>query len=221
MSSLDEIGLTWHPAEVIISTFNPDGLPHAAVVGVRKVGELEVGVKVFTDTHTFRNLEKWKGATINLTEDAKLLVRIALKKLLGFSENQLKFARSKMVNAPRVIGLPAYADLEVKEITKEKLSDELGESEIAYITLTVKKIEVAKPFVRPFKRSDFFLIESAVLATKVMKAIEGGKTEEAKRRLGKIEEYKRLCDHIAPSSEESAIIAEIAESLKAMMNQVT
>jgi len=215
MSSLTEVGLTGEsPAEVILTTFSPSGRPHASVMGVRARGKSEVTLKVFTDTETFQNLRRSKAAVINIVRNAKLLSSIALKDLLGFDEGTLKFKKSDRVNAPRLEGAEAWVEVEVKGMRKKKISDEVGSSEVANVIMGVKNVEILNPSVHPFRRSELFAIEAAVLATRIEEALKKGRRETAERLFLELEEYGKKCQRIAPRTGELNMIMKIIDLLK-------
>lgn len=220
MSLLAEIGLTeGSPAEIVLTTFSFNGRPHTSAMGVRARGKSKVVLAVFTNTKTFKNLLRSKAAVINIVKDVEFLVSLALKDLLGFNENTLKFKKSEHVNAPKLEEANAYVEIETEKVEKAKISDEVGSSEVAYITARIKNIEVLNPSVHPFKRSEFFMIESAVLATRIKEALKNDRKEAAERLFLELNKYKDKCRRIAPNSRELNLITRIINSLKSEMGQ--
>lgn len=215
MVSLGEIGLSEKsPAEIVLTTFYPDGRPHASTVGARASGNSKVLLRIFTATDSFQNIVRTRAAVINIVRDVELLANLALKDLLNFDESRLSFKSSKCVNAPRIEEADAWVQIEVREIRKDQISDELGPSEVAHLTADVKEIEVGNPCIHPFRRSESFVIESAVLATKITEALKRGKEKIAKKMFRKLAEYQKECELIAPNSNDSRLIAKIMDSLK-------
>jgi hypothetical protein len=220
MSLLAEIGLTeGSPAEIVLTTFSFNGRPHASAMGVRARGKSKVVLAVFTNTKTFKNFLRSKVAVINIVKDVEFLVSLALKDLLGFNENTLKFKKSEHVNAPKLEEADAYVEIETEKVEKAKISDEVGSSEVAYITARIKNIEVLNPSVHPFKRSEFFMIESAVLATRIREALKNDRKEAAERLFLELNKYGDKCRRIAPNSRELNLITRIINSLKREMGQ--
>lgn len=220
MSLPKEVGLTeGSPAEVVLTTFSSNGRPHASAMGVKTRGKSKVALTVFTNTKTFQNLLRSKAAVINIVKDAEFLVSLALKDLLGFNENTLKFKKSEHVNAPKLEEADAYVEIETEKVEKAKISDEVGSSEVAYITTRIKNIEVLNPSVHPFKRSELFMIESAVLATRIGEALKNDRKEAAERLFLELSKYEDKCRRIAPHSRELNLITRIINSLKSEMRQ--
>lgn len=209
---LARVGLTLgSPAEVVVTTFSSRRKPHAAVMGVRRLGG-KVGLRVFTDTRTFKNLLGSKAAVINVVGDAELLARIALGGILG--RPRLKFTHSRRVEAPRLKGAEAYVEVEVERIELEKVLDEVGSSEVAQVLAQVKHVEVVEPRPKPFKRPEFFLVEAAILATRIKKALENHRLTAAKKLLKELEGYASKCRRVAPDSKELKLLTRVEDLLK-------
>ncbi len=215
MSSLAEIGLSEQsPAEIVLTTFSPDKRPHASVFGIRTIGKSKVLLRIFTNTRTFQNLLHSRAAVINIVKDVGLLASIALKEFPRFSKIALKFEKSRHVNAPRLAKSDAHVEIKVEEVERAKISDEIGSSEVAHITAKVKNIEVINPSIYPFKRSEFFVIESAILATRVKEALKNGRYKIAKKKFLELSEYVKKCRRIAPHSMELNLMIKIKNLFK-------
>lgn len=215
MVTLAELGLSAEsPAEIVLTTLSPTGEPHASTIGAKADGESRIKLKVFTDTKTFENIAHRGAAVINITRDAGLLAGLALKEILGFEQESLRFEKSKHVDAPRLLGADAFIEFEVEEMERASVSDEIGISEVAYITGRVKGIEAKRRPARPFKRADFFVIEAAIAATRAIEALKRGRREVAGKFLGELEGYLGACERVAPGSREAGLIAKIADSLR-------
>lgn len=213
--SLAEIGLSEQsPAEIVLTTFSPDKKPHASVVGIRTIGKSKVLLRIFTNTRTFRNLLQSRAAVINIVRDVNLLASLALNGSLRFGKITLKFEKLGHVNAPRLAKTDARVDVEVEKVGRAKIADEIGSSEVAHITARVKNIEVINPSIRPFKRSEFFVIESAILATRIKEALKNGRDEVAKKKFLELSEYVEKCRRIAPHSGELNLMKKIKDLFK-------
>lgn len=215
MASLAEIGLSGQsPAEIVLTTFSPDKRTHASVVGIRAIGKSKVLLRIFTNTRTFRNILQSRAAVINIVKDVNLLASLALKRFPRFGDFKLKFKKSGHVNAPRLAKTDARVEVEVEKVERTKISDEIGSSEVAYITARVKNIEVINPSIHPFKRSEFFVIESAILATRIKEALKNGRDEVAKKKFLELGEYVEKCRRIAPHSGELNLMIRIKDLFK-------
>ncbi len=210
MSSLAETGLSEQsPAEIILTTFSPDKRPHASVVGIKTINQSKLFLRIFTNTRTFQNLLHSKAAVINIVRDVELLVSLALKEFTSFGKIAIEFEKSRNVNAPKLAKSDAHVEIEVEKVERAKISDEIGSSEVAHITARVKNIELITPSIYPFKRSEFFVTESAILATRVKEALKNGKYDVAKKKFLEISEYLEKCRRIAPHSVELNLMIKI------------
>ena len=215
MISLKKLGFGEEsPSEVVMTTFNPDGSFHASVIGVRAHGASEVSLKVFTDTVTFYNLSSSHAAVINITNDVELLANLALRGLLNFDDSTLRFKSSKCVNAPRLENADAFVEIEVESLRKTKIRDKIGESEAAYFIARVKCIDLQKSDAFAIRRSESLAIESAVLATRILVAMEKGKEKAAKDLFLEIVGCKKKCDLSGSHKNDLRLITRIVESLK-------
>jgi len=210
MASLRELGLRDSPGEVILSTLNPDSSPHAAAVGVRARGEGEVEMLLFHPSVSLSNLRREGEGVLNVTDDASLLVRVGLKNLLP--PPKLEFLPSKAVRTPKISGMRGYAYLRVKRVEEREVEDELGTSTAHLFLCKAVEVEVNSPGVKPFLRSEFFLLEAAVKASRILVARERGLKV---RRM--MEELRRLveeCLRLSPSSREAETARELLEAVE-------
>jgi len=214
MASLRELGLREAPAEVLLSTLNPDSSPHAAVVGARARGE-EVEMRFFSPSSSLSNLRREGEGVLNVTDDVDLLVRVGLRRLLP--PPPLQFLPSPGLRTPRIGGMRGYAYLRLKEVQEEVVEDELGTSPVFRLLCEPVRVEVVSPCVRPFLRSEFFLLEAAVLASRVMVARERGLKV---RRM--MEEIRRLvgeCVRLSPCSREAETAEELLRALERRLGE--
>ncbi len=210
MNLLKDIGLEENtPAETILATFTQEQKPHIATIGARKIGENKIGLKLFTDTKTYENISHMKAGTINIVSDAKFLIQQGLPDLIPLEKNY-ELKKSEHVEAPYINEADAIIEFIVEEMQEKTITDEIGTSEFAKVTGSVKNI-VKKDNIspRPFKRPDLYLIEVAVLATKAIEAKKKGKNKSLENYIDEISYYEEKCKNIAPKSEESKIISKI------------
>lgn len=207
---MEEIGLSGKsPAEIVLTTFSPDKRPHASVAGITTMEGSKVLLRIFTDTKTFRNILRHRAAVINIVKDVNLLASIALREFPLFGKISLKFETSGRVNAPILAKTDVYVETEVARVKREKISDEIGTSEVAYIVAKVKNIKVTNPSPHLFKRPEFFVVESAILATRIKEALKRGRGEVARKKFLELSEYVEKCRRIAPRSKELNLMIKI------------
>lgn len=214
MNSLKNIGLDKNlPTETILSTFSEEGEPHMAAIGVRRIGENKIKLKLFTDTETYKNIKRMKAGIINIISDAKFLIEQGLQNFLS-SDTSYEIKESEIVEAPYIAEADATIEFETEEIEEKTVTDEIGTSEFAKVIGSVKNV-VKKEKIKPktFKRPELYLIEVAVLATKAIEANEKGKNKTLENYINEISYYEEKCKKIAPESEESKNISKIKEHI--------
>ncbi|MFQ5815042.1 MAG: DUF447 domain-containing protein [Candidatus Hydrothermarchaeaceae archaeon] len=65
-------------AECIVTTYNEDGSPNAAPMGITASGENEVTMQLHTDNDTYSNLIRNGGCAINIVHDPLVFLRATL-----------------------------------------------------------------------------------------------------------------------------------------------
>ncbi|MEM0358448.1 MAG: DUF447 family protein [Candidatus Hadarchaeales archaeon] len=212
MVSPQALGLREAPGEVILSTLNPDSSPHAATVGVRLKGE-EVEMLLFHPSTSLSNLKREGEGVLNVTDDVNLLVRLALRELL--SPPKLEFLPSPPGKVPRLKGMRGYANLRVKRIEEEEVEDELGPSRTSRVTCLVERVEVLSQYVKPFLRSEFLLLEAAVIASRILVAKERGL--KVRRMMEELRRMVEECLRLSPSSQEAKTAEELLGAVEKRM----
>lgn len=211
---MHELGFTKNcVVEAILTTYSTDRSPHACAVGVRRLEKGKLSFKLFTDAQTFQNVSSTDAGTINVVEDVEKIAKGGLPEIFSIEE-AFKFESSEVVEAPRLADANAFVEFKVESLTEETVSDELGSSKVAEIIASVENIECIDRPPRPFKRSENFLIESAIRATRVIEAIKRGKKNIAEKMTQEIVPYAEKCQEIAPNSSECKLISKILDYLK-------
>lgn len=214
LTKLQEIGITENsPSETIFTTYTPEKKPYNAAIGVKTRNKDKIKSMIFTDTQTYQNIQKNKAAVVNIVEDAKLLVKLGLPYIFPENNKNIEYIESETINAPYLTNADAVIELKIKEITKKKISDKIGTSEAAEITGLVKNIQTKKTPPRPFKRSELYLIETAVLATKAIVANKKENPSVFQEFVKEIKQYEKKCEKIARKSEERKLITKIKDYL--------
>lgn len=214
MPTLEELGVTVEsPVETVLTTYSDEREPHASAVGIWKANNQNIKLKLFTKTKTFQNIQETKSGAINFLKDVETITKLGLAEIFP-NKKKLQFESAKSVNAPRISGSDAFIEFKVNGTKRRTISDEIGKSEIAEITGLVTNIEGQKRLPRPFKRSEFFLIEAAIYASKALEARKKGNGKILKSKVEEIEYYQVKCDNVAPESNEAELISEILNYFK-------
>lgn len=214
MPTLDELGFTKNcMVETILTTYSPGRSPHACALGVQRLEKGKLSFKLFTDSQTFQNVSSTRAGTINVVEDAEKIAKSGLPEIFP-REEAFKFESSEVVEAPRLAEASAFVEFKVEGLTIETISDELGTSEVAEIIASVENIKYIDSPPRPFKRSESFLIESAIRATRAIEIMNRDKKNIAEKMTQEIAQYDDKCQEIASDSPECKLISKILNYLE-------
>ncbi|WP_457742047.1 DUF447 domain-containing protein [Thermococcus sp.] len=129
---------------------------------VTPVGVVRKGRSLFFKLfpgRSFRDILKNPQVSIQLTNDAELLVKTALNRPV-----HLKFERQSGYRW--ISGLPGFYGR--VEIEKKVWKDELGETEVLECKFLPEGVIKGKLEARPFSRADCVLVEMAVLFTRYL-----------------------------------------------------
>ena len=175
--------------ECIVTTYNSDGSPNAAPMGVYTLGDAEVVMKLHRGSDTFANISREGCAVLNITYDALLFLKSALLKH-SQEVSHSEVSRSKL-NAPYLKAAHAYAAIEAKAVKSYSLSDSLGESRISVVKGTVKEVKVLKPLPQAPCRGFFAAVELAVDLSRRRRGREG-QLRRIMRRTLPAREYREI-----------------------------
>ena len=203
MSSLENLGFSKGVIlETIVSTYDLEGQPTAAPMGVTTMDMQHVIIKPYSSTSTFKNLYSQRCAVINVTSNPEVFYRTAFKEVNQGGKVPLEwFGKAEVVNAPKIILADAFIEVSVSDVKF------LGER--AEFSCDVKLVRSSKILPRAYCRATFATIEAIIHATRVKVFLDKGECEEAERLIKLIKHYGTLVDHVAPNSTCSKILADL------------
>lgn len=220
MSILQKMGISKNsPSEVLLTSFNSKKDPHAAAVGVYLLNEKKVKMNLFGDTRTYKNLSNSGGAVANIVSNPELIIKGGLPDIFSPPLKTFSFETAKKVNAPYLSKADAFLEFEIKEMKGKTLNDDIGFSKYFETIGSVKNIEILNDNPHTLKRSDFYLIESSVLASKAISARKKGKKEKFNDLVDEISFFKQKSQKIAPKSRTSNLILDILDHLDGKTNE--
>jgi hypothetical protein len=151
-------------SEAIITTYHSDGKPNAAPMGVFGASEAEVILRVHRNTDTYENIMRTNCCVINILFDPLLFLRCSLQGNHKGSDEIESFDSepANLVDAPYLNSAHAYVQAELKGVEEFKMSDAIGATTIARMTLRAKDIQIIKPFPTIPNRGFFAAIELAI-----------------------------------------------------------
>lgn len=215
MVLLDEIGINEKSiGETIVTSFSQEGKPHMAAIGVQSKGEDRLEMKIFPNTKTWKNIRAKRAGVVNITQDVELIARHGLPDDFQGGTKTPNFKNAENVDAPYLPEVDAIIEFEVSEIEKEVVRDKIGTSKVRRVTSQVKNIEIFDSHPHPIKRSELYLIESSVLASKAIESKNRGNQESFQNFIEEIESYEKKCNKIAPQSDECQFISKILKHVK-------
>lgn len=213
MKKLEKTGLKNKiVSETVLTTISKHSTPHNAVIGVKKKGKDEIELKIYEDSKTHKNISKFKEGTVNILDDVKSLLKLGLSDFLS-EDISPEFLESEKVKCPYLNNSEASIEFVVDNSEEKTVEDEIGKSQLSRITGKVKKIHISEKIEpHPPKRIELYLIEAAIIGTRIREAEKKGKTEIAKEYLEELEYFQNKCKSIAPESEELRLISKIKEN---------
>jgi len=205
MAKLAELGFSKNViTEAIVSTYNLDGQPNAAPMGVIMHNARNIVIRPYTATQTSKNLQSKKCAVINVTSDPELFYRTAFKE--ANPEGRIPpgwFQRAETVDAPRMRMADATIEVELKDTSnfdKERIN----------ALCQVKLIRASKVLPQVYCRALYAVIESVVHATRIKVLIgDDPEQERVQSLLNMVDENSCLVKRVAPNSLYSEIMDDL------------
>ena len=178
--------------ECIVTTYDPDGRPRAAPMGVQMQRPDELIIRPYRSSRTCRNLRQRRAAVVSVTDDPEIFFRTALKGSVA-DVPAVWFCPADHVDAPKLRPIDAYLEVEVDAI--RDVTDARVEAVCSF-----KKTCVPKRLPRAYSRADFAVIESVVHATRVGYLRSIGSDAEASRLEAYIHHYFAIVQRVCPHS---------------------
>ena len=105
-------------AECIVSTYNMDGKPNAAPMGVIMEDEQHLIINLFNSSTTCSNIKANRCAIVNLTSNIEVFYKTAFKEAnIDGKLPKEWFEKAKAVNAPKICFSDATIDVSVTDMT--------------------------------------------------------------------------------------------------------
>ncbi|MFH1774012.1 MAG: DUF447 domain-containing protein [Methanobacteriota archaeon] len=181
-------------AECIVTTYNEDGSPNAAPMGVYALSEKEVIMKIHVESDTCSNLLRNKCCVINLIFDPYLFLKTALiGRAKGCKEpevgkNEIKKAN---VNAPFLKDAHAFIEAKLKEHRKYVKKDEYKKSKFCAARCEVSRVVVNRRYPVAVNRGLFAAVELAIALSRERKEDLRRCTRIMRKSLSP-EEYRKI-----------------------------
>jgi hypothetical protein len=211
VTSLDDLGfLKGTIGETIVSTYDADGQPNAAPMGVVMESNEQVLIRPYISSLTYRNLQTKRCAVVNLTSNPELFYLTAFKEA-NPDGNQFPelFEKAETVDAPRLRAADATVEVSVAEAGSFS-------SERAEFLCNVQLVTASKALPTVYCRARFATIEAIIHATRIKPFLRGDKQEQ--ERAFRLMELVEICQDVvnrtAPNSRYSEIMADLTQRIR-------
>lgn len=213
MVNLTDLGFSKDTiAETIVSTYNKDGKPNAAPMGIIMEDETQVLIKIFNSSSTYQNLQLNRFAVINLISNVEVFYRTAFKEInLNESLPPEWFTKSQTANAPLLRMADAVVEVSIADMKPI-------DSEKTQATCIVKFVRAETVFPKVYCRAFAATIEAIIHATRV-KAFAGKVQEQqhVSKLLTLIDNCKEVIGKTAPNSSYSKIMEDLTKRIDSWM----
>jgi hypothetical protein len=211
MTTLTDLGFSKGAiVETVVSTYNADGQPNAAPMGVTMESLQRLAFRIYTSALTYKNLQAKRCAVVNVTSDAEVFYRTAFKEANPNGKLPLEwFEETEKVDAPRLHAADAHVEVAVADIAPL-------DAERAEVLCDVTLIKASTVLPRAYCRALSATIEAVIHATRVKVFIghaDSQKQEQALKLLETIRQCHDVVNRVAPRSRYSEIMADLTQRL--------
>ncbi len=201
--------------ETILTTYDENGKPNAAPIGIIMHNEKALSARIFKSSLTYQNLLSKKSAVANITSDVDLFLRTAFKDANPEGKMPIDwFEKAENVDAPRLRKSAATVELSVAEMNSI-------DTEKTELTCFVELIRTEKVFPKAYCRAHSATIEALIHATRIHAFLKGDERqrEKASQLIKTFASIKEIVDRVAPDSRYAEIMAYIAGQIESWRNE--
>jgi hypothetical protein len=216
VTSLDDFGfLKGSIGETIVSTYDADGQPNAAPMGVMIESNERLLIRPYISSLTYKNLQAKRCAVVNVTSNPEMFYMTAFKE--ANPDGKLPpnlFQKAEIVDAPRLRAADAFIEVLVAETGSFN-------SERAEFLCNVQLVKASKALPKVYCRAQFATIEAIVHATRIKPFLMGDKQEQERafRLLELVEICSDIVNRTAPNSRYSEIMADLTQRINLWRNE--
>jgi hypothetical protein len=216
MTDLGDLGfLKGTIGETIVSTYDVDGQPNAAPMGVVMKSSEQLAIRPYISSLTYKNLQTKRCAVVNLTSNPELFYLTALKE--ANPDGKLSpdlFEKAETVDAPKLRAAEAIVEVLVAE------TGSFG-AERAEFLCNTQLVKASKVLPKVYCRALFATIEAIIHATRIKPFLRGDKQEQ--EHAIKILELVSVCQDVvnrtAPNSRYSEIMADLTQRINSWRSE--
>ena len=201
-------------AECIVSTYNLDGKPNAAPMGVIMEDEQHLIVNLFKSSTTCSNIKANRCAVVNLTSNIEVFYKTAFKEANPDGKlPQEWFEQAKAVNAPKLRFADATIDVSVTDMTS------IGTLKTR-VVCNVELVQATRKFPQVHCRAMDATLEAIIHATRVKAFLnDEGKQKKVSKLLELIDNCNDVVNRVAPNSAFSIVMADLMERIDSWRNE--
>jgi hypothetical protein len=212
MTKVADLGLSKGKiVETVVSTYNEDGKVNAAPMGVMLESQERLVIRIFTSSLTYKNFQSSGFGVINLTSNADVFYRTAIKEANPNGEvPQDWFEKAETVDAPRLREAEASIEVAVAEINQL-------DAERALVLCDVRFVQTSKVLPKAYCRALFATVEAIIHATRIQAFImhsDRHKREQALKLLEKIKECQDIVNRVAPNSSYYRVMDDLKKKIE-------
>ncbi len=211
MAKLSDLGfLKGAVTETVVSTYNADGEPNAAPMGVTMTDEQHLAISLFNSSATLANIKSGRCAVLNLTGNIEVYYRTAFKEANpGGVLPKGWFQKAKAVNAPKLRLAEATVEVSVTEMAAQG-------AEKTRADFAVELVQATRKYPQVYCRAFGATLEAIIHATRV-KALANDEKEQ--ERVGELLKKIACCDEVAgrvaPNSQYSLVMDDLKKRIEA------
>ena len=195
-------------AETIVSTYNSDGKPNAAPMGVTMIDDEHLTIDFFNSSITLSNVKANRCAVVNLTGAIEVYYRTAFKETNPSGVlPQEWFEKAALVKAPKLGFADATIDTSIYHL-------EAAGVEKARAFFKVRSLQAQEKYPQVYCRAFSATLEAIIHATRVKALI---RDEEKHKQVSKLLELIDNCNvvvnRVAPNSSYSLVMADLMKRI--------
>lgn len=205
MAKLSDLGfLKSIIAETIVSTYDKEGNPNAAPMGVIMEDEQHLAINLFNSSTTCNNIKTSKCAVVNLTSNIEVFYKTAFKDANLDGKLPLEwFEKASIVNAPRLRLAGASIEVSVKELLPI-------DEQKTHAVFKVDLIQAKQAYSQVYSRAMSQTLEAIIHAARVRALlIDKMQQKKVKHLLEMINDCNDVVNRVAPNSPYSLIMTDL------------
>jgi len=195
-------------AECIVSTYNINGKPDAAPMGVIMEDEQHLIVNLFNSSTTCSNIKANRCAVVNLTSNIEVFYKTAFKEANPDGKlPQEWFEQAKAVNAPKLRFADATIDVSVTDMTS------IGTLKTR-VVCNVELVQATLMFPQVYCRAMAATLEAIIHATRVKAFLNNeGEQKQVSKLMELIDNCNDVVNRVAPNSVYSLVMADLMKRI--------